>query len=88
MNYFPDKVEIFSGTNGVSYVLMLQKKELVVFIIQAIFKKKLTVDLNHETNDSSIQNFKMARRCTIELDYRNPKLIESYADYFIIGGYD
>jgi len=29
----------------------------------------------------------MARRCTIQLPYSNPKLIESYADYFIVGAY-
>lgn len=40
-------------------------------------------------NDSeNIENFKMAKRCTIELPLANPKLIESFADYFIVGVYD
>lgn len=29
----------------------------------------------------------MARRCTIPLSHRNPKILESYVDYFIVGGY-
>ena len=44
LNYFPDKVGIFSGMNGVTYVLMTQKSELIVFIIQAIFKQKPTMN--------------------------------------------
>ena len=34
-----------------------------------------------------IDNFKMARRCTIQLPFSSPKLLESYADYFIVGAY-
>ena len=34
-----------------------------------------------------IENFKMARRCTIQLPYGKATLLESYADYFIVGGY-
>lgn len=35
----------------------------------------------------SIDNFKMARRCTIPMPYDHPLLLESYADYFIAGAY-
>ena len=35
-----------------------------------------------------IENFKMARRCTISLPFAHPKLMESFADYFIVGGYE
>lgn len=110
MPYFPDKVGIYSGTSSITYVLMTAGKELVVFIIQAIFKKEknLVNILNqsntrprqqhprqHVTEDKSlvldemdsIENFKMARRCTIQMQYTSPKLMESYADYFIIGKY-
>jgi len=34
-----------------------------------------------------IENFKMARRCTIQLPYSHPKLLLSYADYFLVGAY-
>ena len=30
----------------------------------------------------------MARRCTIQLPYGKATLLESYADYFIVGGYE
>ena len=29
----------------------------------------------------------MARRCTFNLDYANPRIVESYAEHFVIGGY-
>ena len=35
-----------------------------------------------------VQNFKMARRCTIPIPHANPSLLESYADYFIAGKYE
>ena len=34
-----------------------------------------------------IENFKMARRCTIQLPHTKPRLLDSYADYFIVGAY-
>lgn len=34
-----------------------------------------------------IENFKMARRCTIKLPFTCPRILESYADYFIAGAY-
>ena len=48
---------------------------------------------NEETNDleehdDKIENFKMARRCTIQLPYGKATLLESFADYFIVGGYE
>ena len=30
----------------------------------------------------------MARRCTINLQFSNPKVVESYADFFIVAAYD
>ena len=50
--------------------------------------------MNQEGNDEEadetecIENFKMARRCTIQLPYGKATLLESYADYFIVGGYE
>jgi len=41
-----------------------------------------------EDGSESIENFKMARRCTIPLPFARPALIESYADYFIVGAYE
>jgi len=34
-----------------------------------------------------IENFKMARRCTIDLPHAFPSLTESFADFFLVGGY-
>ena len=36
--YFPEKIGLFSGTNGINYILMSMDRDLIVFIIQAIFK--------------------------------------------------
>ena len=41
-----------------------------------------------EEHDDEIENFKMARRCTIQLPYGKATLLESFADYFIVGGYE
>ena len=39
LDYYPERIGVFSGSNGVAYVLMAVKNELIVFIIQAIFKQ-------------------------------------------------
>ena len=86
---------------------MVIGRDFVLFIIQAVFKRKEVkkyrafnnpigntmtpkdiVDDDPEFDDMNcIQNFKMFRRCTIRLDYANPKLVESFADYFILAAY-
>ena len=38
--YYPTNIGLFSGANSVTYILMTMKNELIVFIIQAIMKKK------------------------------------------------
>lgn len=38
LNYFPDKVQVFSGLAGTTYVLMSVEKDLVVFVIQSVVK--------------------------------------------------
>lgn len=38
LQYNPYKVGTFSGSGGVTYVVMLAQTELIVFIIQAVFK--------------------------------------------------
>lgn len=100
---------------------MTEKRQLVVFVIQAVFKSPKP---HSSPNDSlaqmkqryagaasyadsrangalkppaeepiqfdefdCIENFKMARRCTIEMDGEEPALLDSFADYFIVGGY-
>ena len=112
LQYNPYKVGVFSGSGGVTYVVMLAQTELIVFIIQAVFKQKgaqtglsrqttlptnqantLTEALNQvldddDADENEIENFKMARRCTIQLPYGKATLLESYADYFIVGGYE
>ena len=40
-----------------------------------------------EEQTDCIENFKCAKRCKISMPYSKPKLLESYADYFIVGGY-
>ena len=110
LQYCPYKVGVFSGSGGVTYVVMLAHLELIVFIIQAVFKQPNSpqnVNRNRagafpttgptdiigqldEIADETeqVENFKMARRCTIPLPYNKPKLLESYAAYFIVGGYE
>ena len=39
LQYDPYKVGVFSGSGGVTYVVMLVQSELIVFIIQAVFKQ-------------------------------------------------
>ena len=41
----------------------------------------------NDVEGQDIENFKMARRCTIPLPYSQPSLVESYVDYFIVGAY-
>ena len=38
--YYPANIGLFSGANSVTYILMTMKNEMIVFIIQAIMKKK------------------------------------------------
>ena len=45
-------------------------------------------DNDLDEQDDNIENFKMARRCTIQLPHGRATLLESYADYFIVGGYE
>lgn len=45
-------------------------------------------DETDQDESDCIENFKMARRCTIQLPFGNATLLESYADYFIVGGYE
>ena len=119
LNYFPDKVQVFSGLAGTTYVLMSVEKDLVVFVIQSVVKpnrqSETLTTLNNAAQPTmnlqtcqllqgrtaqipqqktlidyggeSVENFKMARRCTIPMPYSQPNLIESFADYFIVGGY-
>ena len=35
-----------------------------------------------------IENFRCGKRSIISLPYTKPSLLESYADYFIVGGYE
>lgn len=106
LQYDPYKVGVFSGSGGVTYVVMLVQSELIVFIIQAVFKQSKTTtpigrkvtelvgninqvaDEEEADENESIENFKMARRCTIQLPHGKATLLESYADYFIVGGYE
>ena len=44
--YYPTNIGLFSGSNSVTYILMTMKNELIVFIIQAIMKKKQRVANN------------------------------------------
>ena len=104
---YPRKIAVFQGTNGVTYVTMVMGRDFVLFIIQAVFKRKEArryrpfnnplnslqtpkdiVEDDPEFDElNCIQNFKMFRRCTIRLEYANPKLVESFADYFILAAY-
>ena len=105
LQYDPYKVGVFSGSGGVTYVVLLVQTELIVFIIQAVYKQsKPSTPLNRKAQNlvdaikaeeeedadetECIENFKMARRCTIQLPYGKATLLESYADYFIVGGYE
>jgi len=106
LKYFPDKLGIFSGLNGTTYVLMSMASDLIVFIIQAVFKKneenqglrasaamgpatsakyaamtrsptrnvhpRAESCLPEKDGFDCIENFKMARRCTIKMPFAMP----------------
>ena len=40
LNYVPDKIAVFEGFQGTTYVLLSIENSLVVFVIHTIYKKK------------------------------------------------
>ena len=57
LDYFPDKLGVFTGLNGTTFVLMSVDKDLVVFVIHTVLKKiKRSGSYLGRSKDSAMPN--------------------------------